>query len=170
MAASPPPTAAPPRNPPTQYAVQPPKRSRTKLLAVAAIVVMVVIVLIVVAAALTPATKPSPTTFYAAGSTLSVASGQFKGEAFVLNVPATVSGSFVASIPVDLYVFTPQEYTNFSASHGMASAYLWTSGPNVTAASISSNFAAGSYYFVIANSGASACTFTFSTALEATAT
>ncbi len=146
----------------------PPKKNRAALwVAIAVVALVVVIAVVLVAASQAPASKPSPVTLYSAGSTLSIPNGTLKGLSFNLNAAATLSGSFVASSPVTLYVLNPQDYTNLTST-GVPGSYLWTSGANVTAASISSNFAAGSYYFVVVNLGPTACTFTFSTNFEAT--
>ncbi len=152
--------------PPTYPPQTPPqKKSRTWIVIVA--VVVIVAVIAVAAFASIPSPKPSPNVFYPAGTTLTIANKSYKGETFTLNAQATLSGSFVSSAPVTIYVLNPQDFANFSSTDH-ANAYLWTSGANVTTASISSNFAAGPYYFIIVNYGTAACTFTFSTAFEAT--
>ena len=148
----------------------PPKKNRAALwVAIAVVALVVVIAVVLVAASQAPASKPAPTatTLYSAGSTLSIPNHTLKGLSFNLNAAATLSGSFVASSPVTLYVLNPQDYTNLTST-GIPGSYLWTSGTNVTAASISSNFAVGSYYFVVVNLGPTGCTFTFSTNFEAT--
>ncbi len=168
MAGQPTPYAQPP-SPPNATAQPPPKRHRMIIVIVAVVVVAVAIVVMGLITNI-PAAKPSPTVLDPAGTTWTLPASAFKGDEFTLNATATLSGSFVASSPVTLYVFNPQDYTNFTLSNGVANAYLWTSGTDVATASISSNFAAGSYYFAVVNHGAAPCTFTFSTAFEATAT